>query len=290
MKLFAVSGKMINFAVNIMQYDMQALHKYFIAPSVTAFSTKRQGGVSTGNYASFNINPYCGDDVEAIRKNRAALCAFLGIDDSRLILSHQTHETHAAVIDKAFLSLSPQERQQALEGIDALMTNVRGVCIGVSTADCIPLLLYDQQHEAVCAVHAGWRGTVSRIVRHAIAAMNSAYATRPETLIAQIGPGISLDSFEVGQEVYDAFQQAGFDMPSISRRYPAKDGSEKWHIDLPHCNYLQLTAAGVQPANISQSGICTVKQSDEYFSARRLGIASGRIYTAAMLHEKKQEE
>jgi YfiH family protein len=188
------------------------------------------------------------------------------------------------------LALSTQERQQALEGIDALMTNVRGVCIGVSTADCIPLLLYDPQHEAVCAVHAGWRGTVSRIVRHAIAAMSSVYATRPETLIAQIGPGISLDSFEVGQEVYDAFQQAGFDMPSISRRYPAKDGSEKWHIDLPHCNYLQLTAAGVQPANISQSGICTVKQSDDFFSARRLGIASGRIYTAAMLHGKEQEE
>ena len=83
---------MINFAVNIKQYDMQALHKYFMAPSVTAFSTKRQGGVSTGNYASFNINPYCGDDAKDIRKNRAALCSFLGIDDSRLILPHQTHE------------------------------------------------------------------------------------------------------------------------------------------------------------------------------------------------------
>ena len=103
--------------------------------------------------------------------------------------------------------------------------------------------------------------------------MTTAYGSQPADLRVQIGPGISLDSFEVGDEVYDAFAAAGFDMKSISRR------EAKWHIDLPECNHLQLIAAGVPEAHISVADICTIKQSDTFFSARRLGIQSGRIFT-----------
>ena len=188
-------------------------------------------------------------------------------------MPHQVHETKVAKIDEAFLGLNDTERQAALESVDALMTDIRGVCIGVSTADCIPVLLYDRKHQAVCAIHAGWRGTVKRIVVRSIEAMTEAYGTRPQQLVAQIGPGIHLDSFEVGDEVYDAFAQAGFDMPAISRR------EGKWHIDLPACNRLQLMAAGMSPKDISVSPVCTFLQADDYFSARRLGIHSGRIFT-----------
>ena len=159
------------------------------------------------------------------------------------------------------MELSDSNRQEKLEGIDALMTNLPGVCIGVSTADCIPILLYDQKQHASCAIHAGWRGTVKRIAEKAVQRMVEVYGTEPSDLIAQIGPGISLDSFEVGNEVYEAFSEAGFDM----------------------CNFLQLTASGVPAEQISISQICTFKQYDTYFSARRLGINSGRIYTAIML-------
>ena len=95
--------------------------------------------------------------------------------------------------------------------------------------------------------------------------------------MAQIGPGIHLDSFEVGDEVYDAFAQEGFDMSTISRR------ETKWHIDLPECNRLQLLAAGVEPQNVKVSSVCTFRQANDYFSARRLGINSGRIFTGIML-------
>lgn len=255
------------------------LYSYHLGRRVTAFSTTRRGGFSSGNYGEFNINTYCGDEPSAIARNREVLCQLLGIGDDRLLMPHQTHETHVALIDKEFLSLSSEERRLALEGVDALMTSVSGVCIGVSTADCIPVLLYDEEHEAVCAVHAGWRGTVARITEKAVAAMTAAYGTRPSALIAQIGPGISLESFEVGQEVYDAFQQADFDMSQISRR------EAKWHIDLPHCNRLQLLAAGVRPEAIRQADICTYQHPETFFSARRLGIASGRIYTGIMTQE-----
>ena len=247
------------------------LHFYDFGEGVTAFSTTRQGGYSSGNYGEFNINRYCGDTKEAITRNRELLCELLGIDDSRLLMPHQVHETVIVAVEE-----TSQESQ--LEGVDAVMTNVSGLCIGVSTADCIPVLLYDRVHRAVSAIHAGWRGTVKRIVEKTVAQMTAVYGSRPADIIAQIGPGIHIESFEVGDEVYDAFAAAGFTMETISRRY-----GEKWHIDLPECNRRQLLATGIPEAQISVSPICTYQHPDLYFSARRLSINSGRIFTGIVM-------
>ena len=255
------------------------LHHYDLGPGVTAFSSTRHGGVGKGNYASFNINCYCGDRKEDIMANRKALCQLLGIDASCLVYPHQTHGDAVAVIDRQWMEkLSPEVGPKGcLEGIDAVMTDLKGVCIGVSTADCIPILLYDGTHHACCAVHAGWRGTVKRIVQKAVEAMASTYGTSPQQLKAVIGPGISLKSFEVGDEVYEQFAQAGFDMASIACKY------EKWHIDLWECNKRQLMEVGVPETDIHVAGICTYIHHDDFFSARRLGINSGRIFSGIML-------
>ena len=264
---------------------------YHLGDNVTAFSSTRQGGYSEGRYGEFNINRYCGDCEETIRKNRTLLCQHLGISDERLLMPHQVHLTEMAVVDKDLLQLSAEEQLQKLEGIDALMTDVPGVCIGVSTADCIPVLLYDKVHRAVCAIHAGWRGTVQRIVEKAVAKMTAAYGTQSCDMVAQIGPGIHLESFEVGDEVYDAFAAAGFDMTVIAKQYPASNYQlsnihcqlSRWHIDLPECNRLQLLSAGIPANHVALSPICTYQQSDTFFSARRLGINSGRIFTGILL-------
>ena len=262
-----------------------ALHFYDFGEGVKAFSSTRHGGFSKGHYADFNINHYCGDSEETINKNRALLCDLLGIKENALLIPHQVHLTEIVTIDEAFLRLSAEEQKVRLEGVDALMTDVAGVCIGVSTADCIPVLLYDKVHHASCAIHAGWRGTVKRIVEKAVAKMISVYGSRPEDILAQIGPGIHLESFEVGDEVYEAFANEGFQMETISQRYPANDGSamEKWHIDLPACNRQQLLASGIPSSQIAVSPVCTFQQHDTYFSARRLGINSGRIFTGILL-------
>ncbi len=139
------------------------LRYYDFGEGIAAFSSTRRGGYSKGNYGEFNINRYCGDDPQAIAQNHEALCRLLGISDDRLVMPHQVHLTEVAIIDEAFLKLTADEQQQRLEGVDALMTDVSRLCIGVSTADCIPVLLYDPEHQAVCAIHAGWRGTVQRI-------------------------------------------------------------------------------------------------------------------------------
>lgn len=250
---------------------------YTLGEGVTAFSSTRHGGASVGNYSTFNINLFCGDDAEVVRVNRIALCEELNIAPERLIVPHQTHGVGLQKVDTAFLTKPQVDRDQLLEGVDGVMTDVSNVCVGVSTADCIPILLYDPIHQSVCAVHAGWRGTAQRIVQRAIAKMHVYYGTESTQLRACIGPGISSDHFEVGDEVYSAFEKAGFEMSTIARRYT------KWHIDLWECNRLQLVEVGVCPAQIYVSGICTYERAADYFSARRLGTASGRIYSGILL-------
>lgn len=259
------------------------IKKYDIADGVLAFSTTRKGGVSEGNYGEFNINEYCGDKPEHIAANRKLLAEQIGISESHIVMAHQVHGVEVRQVTSELLALSDDARRAMLEGVDALVTDVKGVCIGVSTADCIPVLLYDEAHHAVAAIHAGWRGTVARIVYKTVEEMVSAYHTVPEQLKAIIGPGISLDNFEVGDEVYGQFEQAAFDMTSIAEQRPAVSQPLKWHINLPLCNKQILQRVGVKEENIFMADICTYAHSEEYFSARKLGIESGRIFTAILL-------
>ena len=161
--------------------------------------------------------------------------------------------------------------------VDALITNVPGVCIGVSTADCIPIIIYDPEHHAAGVVHSGWRGTVANIAYATVAAMTMAYHSQPESLLAVIGPGISRKNFEVGDDVYEPFAAAGYPMDAIAERM------DKWHIDLPNCCRLQLESTGIPSANIRLTDICTYDQTDDFFSARKLGTLSGRILTGIVL-------
>ena len=255
---------------------------YKMGEKVTAFSSTRYGGCSEGNYSSFNVNRYCGDHEECIARNMQSLKNLLNV--SLVVMPHQVHGTEVFQLKHPALW---ENMADDLEGVDALITDVKGVCIGVSTADCIPVLLYDEAHHAAAAIHAGWRGTVKRIAEETVRSMRDAFGTQPELLRAVIGPGISLASFEVGDEVYDQFRNAGFPIDRIARRYPILppfggiEGGFKWHLDLPLCNRLQLEAVGVR--QIEMSGICTYQQSDEYFSARKLGVNSGRILTGIVL-------
>lgn len=264
------------------------LHHYKLADNIVAFSSTRHGGVSEGNYATFNINRYCGDAPENIEANRKALANCLGLDISRIIVPHQIHSDNSRIIAKEYFNLPDNIRQKIIEGVDAVMTNESNVCIGVSTADCIPILLYDTEHHAAAAIHAGWRGTVKHIVMKTIKEMGVVFNSVPQNLKAVIGPGISLDNFEVGDEVYEKFANAQFDMQRIAKRYSIMQPKEgeaplKWHIDLKLSNRLDIETMGVLPENIIDEGVCTYDVTTDYFSARRLGIDSGRIYNGIVL-------
>jgi YfiH family protein len=166
--------------------------------------------------------------------------------------------------------------------VDALVTDVPGVAISVRTADCIPVLLYDPVHKAVAAVHDGWRGTVQHLSRKVVDFMHERYGTEASDLKAVIGPGIGPESFQVGQEVADAFAAAGFPMDEIladcGPNVPTADNPMNGglHIDLWRANEWLLEEAGVISANIQVAGICTYKKYDRFYSARREGTGCGR--------------
>lgn len=248
---------------------------------VTAFSTTRNGGVSKGDYASMNCTPYTGDDIEAVQRNQQLLCAALHIEKKQLIIPYQTHSVNALVIDKEFLQQNAEKRNEQLQNIDALITQEKGVCLCVSTADCTPILLYDRKQQVIAAIHAGWRGSVNYIVRKTLEQMNRLYNTQGEDIFAAIGPCIGFDAFEVGDEVYDAFKQNDFPMEYISGWKPE---THKWHIDLQMANSVQLIDFGVPTEQIDICDICTFTHYEKFFSARRLGIKSGRTLSGIFMN------
>ena len=132
--------------------------------NISHFVTTRQGGCSEGNYASFNCTPYSGDEGGKGPAESNASDGRNVADTRRLVIPVQTHETNCLLIGDAYLSASSQQRQEMLHGVDALITREPGYCLCISTADCVPVLIYDKKHSAIAAIHAGWRGTVAYIV------------------------------------------------------------------------------------------------------------------------------
>ena len=186
----------------------------------------------------------------------------LGLRLEELALPRQVHSDHVCWMSEAGRP----------EATDAVITDKPGLCACVKTADCIPVLLYDTHQRIVAAAHAGWRGTVSRIVQKTIRQMQP---HSPADLHAIIGPGISLEWFEVGDEVYEAFRAAGFPMERIAKRVGA------WHIDLWEANRWLLEQEGVKDIYIQST--CT-RACDDFYSARRETINTGRNYNGIFIN------
>jgi len=256
-------------------------YKLFGAYSnIFGFTTTRQDGYGVGNYSSFNCSPFCGDNEEYVRQNQGLLCTAFPQAPKQLIIPQQVHDTKVVLIDKDFISLSQNQQQESLNGVDALITAEPGYCVCVSTADCVPILIYDHKNQVVAAVHSGWRGTVDGITTKTLEMMKEQFGTSGADVSAVIGPSISLESFEVGEEVHLAFKEKGFDMARISLW---KKETQKYHIDLWEAVREQLHAFGVLEENIECAGICTFIRHEEFFSARRLGIKSGRMLSGIII-------
>ena len=203
-----------------------------------------------------------GEHVEAFTAGKDAVLP------CHVVQSHQVHGDEIAVIT------DPQTTREALEGYDALMTNVEDCAIGVRTADCVPILLYDPMHRAVAAVHSGWRGTVLRISDKVIQRMAIEYGTRASDLRAVIGPCIGPESFVVHSDVTEAFRDASFPMEMIckenilAQKTNPVEHEDSFLIDLWQANRWLLEQTGVPSENIQVAAICTLIHHDEFYSAR----------------------
>lgn len=220
------------------------------------FST-RLGGVSPFPENDLNLAGYDEDSAENIAENRRRFLSVIG-GPYRLASCWQIHSSEVRLV---------RDHEDAADGnhkMDALVSVADGVLLGVKTADCVPVLIGDTRSGAFAAVHAGWRGTVESIVVNAVERMIGEYGTKPEDLVAAIGPAASGRNYEVGPEVIDAFREK-FDGPEhLFER--TRNGHAK--IDLHTANREQLTKLGVDPERISVSELCTMERTDLFFSYR----------------------
>ncbi len=243
--------------------------------SIYAFSTLRGlNGDAADNYSCFNVCDYTGDTPQHVAKCRHELCQLLSIEPSHLIMPRQTHTDRVAIVDDTLIATDDAMRSSLLQDIDALVTAVPNVAIGVNTADCVPIIFCDPSTGILGAAHAGWKGTVMRIGARTVEAM-IALGAHADDIEAVIGPSICPQCFEVGDEVVKQFIDNNHSHSIIHRNF----STGKAHIDLWKANYLTLVEAGIAPENISISGNCTRCNPSHYFSARRIGIKSGRIFT-----------
>lgn len=235
-----------------------------------AFST-RQGGVSRAYTpedapGELNLGFTADDERENVLHNRCLLAEAVTGGPATPIVT--VRQVHSAVI---VVTGSGAHSQPLCEG-DCLITNQPGILLGIQTADCVPVLVADRNRRVVAAIHAGWRGTVQRIVEKAIARMLQEFGSEPRDLIAAIGPAIGPCCYTVGEEVLaefrsqfayagDLFQQVG---PTL-------------RLDLIESNRRQLLSAGLDPESISLAGGCTACQPRLFFSHRASQGRAGRM-------------
>ena len=267
-----------------------------------AFSM-RSGGYSTvyGGQC-LNLGWTREDDATLVRSNRRALVeAVAGTDPMRLVTVRQIHSPMIRLVRAGDADLETTDGHAVLRG-DGLMTDAPGVLLGIQTADCVPVLVADLHQRAVAAFHAGWRGTLGRIVERGIGSMQLQYGSRPENLVAAIGPSIGACCYAVGEEVEHEFEsQFGYAAELFSEQYISDPVREKYpllfltarapghspigpqrHLDLQAANRRQLLDAGLRPGSITVVGQCTACTRDtdgarQYFSHRDEHGFTGRM-------------
>ena len=263
------------------------------------FST-RKGGESRAYCpddapGELNLGFTADDNAETVARNRQLLTeALTGDRATPLITLRQIHSNILVVSDA-------QDAARELPWrADGLMTDQPGLLLAVQTADCVPVLVADRKRRAIAAFHAGWRGTVKRIVESGVGRMRLEFGSRPEDLVAAIGPGIGPCCYSVGEEVLSSFDsqfayardlfrevydddpvRAKYPMLFLTQRAPGHSSiGPSLHLDLAEANRRQLLAAGLKPRSIKLVGGCTACQPELFFSHRVSCGRAGRMLSA----------
>ena len=245
-----------------------------------AFST-RKGGVSSPPYHSLNLGLSVGDDPAAVQKNRLQFFRTLGLDLSNVVRVRQVHGNDVLVVGQ---ELAGRERFPRLlldddYFYDAMVTNIPGLGLTISTADCLPIFVVDPRHRAVGAVHAGWRSSVRRVVEHTLGKMRDVYGTEPAECYVAIGPGIRGCCYEVDEPVITSVKRARSDWQACVE--PAREG--RWMLDLAQLNIAILLEVGLRQDRILDTGLCTACRTDIFYSYRAEKPKTGRMMSLVAL-------
>src|ERR1700722_1060696 len=264
---------------------------------IHGFSTRIAGKTKVYKQGTdLNLGFTASDDPKIVAANRKL---FVGaVNEKKAIRGMVTlHQIHSSLIRRVGAADVQGVGKPAVLKGDGLMTSEPGVLLGIQTADCIPILVADIKNRAVAAFHAGWRGTLARIVENGVGRMRLEFGSRPEHLIASIGPAIGACCYAVGEEVREQFESQFiyapelfhevFDSDPVKTKYPmlfltarAPGHSELGpgtHLDLAEANRRQLLAAGLKKSAIFLTGHCTGCHTDRFFSHRTERGFTGRM-------------
>ncbi len=260
---------------------------------VHGFSTRPGGESLLDGQRSFNLGFTNWDARESVLANRAKLLSALGARQMKLVTLRQFHSDVIYALDA-----SPADSPRG----DAAVARTPGILLAVQTADCVPILLADTRRRAIAAVHAGWRGTLRRIVAKALGRMRMVFGTHPASVVAALGPAVGRCCYEVGPEVVHAYASQFAQAPEWFE--PFVTGEEpnplQWlsmmppghsvpparaRLDLVAANRWQLCDAGVATSNIAVSELCTACRTDLLFSYRREGNRTGRLMAVIGMRE-----
>ena len=213
--------------------------------------------VETTRHAG-NLGLYTGDRPQRVDHHRRRLWLALGLSEGAVAGAHQVHG------DRVLHATSAGQS----EGYDALITDRTGLFLSITVADCTPILICDPERRAVAAIHAGWRGTVARIVAKTLAEMSATFGTDPRDCLASVGTCIDECEFEVGSEVAEQFDPAFVRWDELRAKH---------FVDLKAANQTQLLDAGLPAPQIEVSPYCTVQHNTDYFSYRAEQGRTGRM-------------
>ncbi|MDE5909482.1 MAG: peptidoglycan editing factor PgeF [Lachnospiraceae bacterium] len=228
------------------------------------FST-RLGGVSKGIYASMNLSYTRGDDKEAVDENFRRIAEIFDTVPEKIVCSKQTHTTNVRLVTEDDCGkgvVYPAD----YDDVDGLVTDVPGIVLCTSYADCVPLYFIDQKHKAIGLGHSGWKGTVNRMGEKMLKTMQDAFGTAPEDVIAAIGPSICKDCYEVGEDVAEMFRQCFLQEWKTLLSEGREDG--KYQLDLWEANKRVLLGAGILESHLAVTDLCTCCNSKYLFSHR----------------------
>lgn len=233
----------------------------------------RLGGVSKDYLASMNLGFNRGDLDENVIRNHEIFANVIGVNPKNIVTGNQTHTTNVKVVTKDDCGKGIY-RDRNYKDIDGLITNEKGIVLATYYADCVPLLIVDTKNKAIGLSHSGWRGTVGKIGKVTIEKMGELYGTKPEDIVACIGPSICQKCYEISEEVAVQFKEA---FPDNIKEILIDKGNGKYQLDLWECNRINFKEAGVLPENIKVTDICTCHNTDVLFSHRGHNGKRGNI-------------
>jgi hypothetical protein len=237
-------------------------------PSVTAAFSTRHGGVSHPPYDTLNLGLTTGDERANVEENRRRFCQEIGVEPSAIVQAEQVHGSTVRVADASAADFNVQP-----PACDGFATRVSGHLLTIAVADCAAVLIADAEAGVVGICHSGWRGTVANIATRTVETMTDLGGTA-EAMRAYVSPCISLEAFEVGEEVAEQFDDS-----YVQRR-------DEWvrpHVDLKAVLNDQLIAAGLSDTHIEVSPYCTMDDNSDFFSYRAGNGTTGRLMGGIMM-------